>query len=340
MGILNVGIGEASESIILPQITTAQRNALPPEVGQIIFNTDDFEVQFYNGTEWKNGGSAPFEAIGGVITDVGGYRIHTFENDGAFTVTAGARNCEFLVVAGGGGGGGWGGGGGAGGYRCSVAGETSGGGISPEGTLAAVEGSYTIKVGSGGGRGTTGYTGGGAGQSSYIIGPGGTDITSIGGAGGGWWQGNVPAQGGSGGGGSGTGAGGQGTSGQGTNGGPGQGNQSSPYLGHGGGGGANQNGGTGSGVIGGNGGNGLTSSISGTAVLRGGGGGGHSPGLGNAGTSSGGSGGGGGGGNYYNAAQAESGQVNTGGGGGGNYGDSSRLCGEGGSGIVIIRYAI
>ena len=338
MGILNVGIGEAAESIILPQITTAQRNALPPETGQIIFNTDDFEVQFYNGTEWKNGGSAPFEATGGVITDLGGYRIHTFENDSAFTVVAGARSCEFIVVAGGGGGGGWGGGGGAGGYRSSVSGELSGSGITPEGALSAVEGTYTIKVGSGGTRGTTGYTGGGAGGNSYIIGPGGIDITSQGGAGGGWWQGNVPAQGGSGGGGSGSGAGGIGTVGQGTDGAAGQGNQSGPHLGHGGGGGASQAGSQGSGVTGGNGGDGIGSLITGQSIVRAGGGGGHSPGQGNAATSDGGAGGGGGGGNYYNAAQAENGRDGFGGGGGGNYGDGSRLCGEGGSGVVIIRY--
>ena len=98
MGILNVGV-ITSESIILPKISTAQRNALPPETGQLIFNTDDFEVQFYNGTEWKNAGSAPI--TGGTVTDVGGYRIHQFNNDGAFVVTAGSRSCEFLVVAGG-----------------------------------------------------------------------------------------------------------------------------------------------------------------------------------------------------------------------------------------------
>ena len=340
MGILNVGVGEAAESIILPKISTAQRNALPPETGQLIFNTDDFEVQFYNGTEWKNAGSAPFEATGGTVTDVGGYRIHSFTNDGAFVVTAGSRSCEFLVVAGGGGGGGWGGGGGAGGYRNSVQGELSGSAISNEGQLTAVQGSYTIKVGNGGSRGTTGYTGGGPGGDSYIIGPGGINITSIGGAGGGWWQANVPAQGGSGGGGSGSGAGSQGTPGQGSAGGPGQGSQSGPYLGHGGGGGAGQIGGTGSGVIGGTGGNGLTSSITGVAQQRAGGGGGHSPGLGNASVAPGGAGGGGKGGNYYNAAQADNGDDNSGGGGGGNYGDNSRLCGEGGSGIVIIRYAI
>ena len=340
MGILNVGISKANSSILLPQISTAQRNALPPEKGHIIFNTDDFEVQFYNGVEWKNAGAAPFEANGGTVTDVGGYRIHTFTGDNAFNVTAGTGLVEYLIIAGGGGGGGWGGGGGAGGYKSSVQGELSGGATTAEGALLVEVGSYSVKVGQGGSRGTTAYTGGGAGGDSWIIGPGGINITSLGGAGGGWWQGNVPPVGGSGGGGSGTGNGSAGTAGQGTAGAAGQGNQSSPYLGHGGGGGAGQAGSQGSGVTGGKGGDGLTSAITGSAVQRGGGGGGHSPGLGNSATSQGGAGGGGGGGNYYNPAQAEDGQENYGGGGGGNYGDSSRLCGLGGKGVVIIRYPI
>ena len=64
---------------------------------------------------------------------------------------------NFLVVAGGGGagaaysGGGGSGGGGAGGYRCSVSGESSGGGSSAESVFKAVRNvSYTITVGAGG----------------------------------------------------------------------------------------------------------------------------------------------------------------------------------------------
>ena len=62
--------------------------------------------------------NSPFAAIGGTVTNIGGYRIHTFTSNGTLTVT-GNGNVEALVVAGGGGGGssqtssGGGGGGGA-----------------------------------------------------------------------------------------------------------------------------------------------------------------------------------------------------------------------------------
>ena len=334
----------ATEAFKVPTYTEAQRDALVDvQEGFLIHNSTAEQLEIYYSGDWRNpgnktaAGGGTLEATGGAVNTSGAYRIHTFTTDGIFNVASGTAEIEYLVIGGGGGGGGWGGGGGAGGYRCSVVGEQSGQSTPAENKIEVSPGQYSIKVGQGGSRGTTAYTGGGAGGDSEISGPG-VSVTSKGGAGGGWWQGNVPSQGGSGGGGSGTGAGGVGTPGQGNDGASGQGNQSSPYLGHGGGGGAGQAGSIGSGVIGGKGGDGINSLITGQAITRGGGGGGHSPGLGNAATSSGGSGGGGGGGNYYNAAQAESGQDGFGGGGGGNYGDSSRLCGLGGSGIVIIRY--
>ena len=336
----------ATEAYKVPSYTEAQRDALTGvEEGFLIYNDTSEQLEIYYAGDWRNignvtqAGGGGIEALGGSVSTSGAYKIHTFANDDTFTVSSGGGEIEYLVIAGGGGGGGWGGGGGAGGYRNSVLGEQSGGATAAESRVTVQEGTYSIKVGIGGSRGTTAYTGGGAGADSSIIGPG-VNIIAKGGAGGGWWQGNVPPIGGSGGGGSGTGSGSQGIAGQGTAGASGQGNQSGPYLGHGGGGGAGQSGSQGSGVIGGKGGDGLISLITGQAITRGGGGGGHSPGLGNAGKSIGGAGGGGGGGNYYNAAQAENGQDGTGGGGGGNYGDSSRLCGLGGKGIVIIRYPI
>ena len=69
---------------------------------------------------------------------------------------------DYLVIAGGGGGGGNnnvapGGGGGAGGYRASYNSETSGGGGSSETTLTLLSGtSFTVTVGAGGTRATTG----------------------------------------------------------------------------------------------------------------------------------------------------------------------------------------
>ena len=54
-------------------------------------------------------------ATGGTVTDVGGYRIHTFNSGANFVVTQGGE-VDYLVVGGGGGGGrDAGGGGGAGG---------------------------------------------------------------------------------------------------------------------------------------------------------------------------------------------------------------------------------
>ena len=334
----------ATEAFKVPTYTEAQRDALVDVLeGFLIHNSTAEQLEIYYSGDWRNlgnktaAGGGSIDAIGGTVSTSGAYKVHTFESDGIFTVNSGTAEIEYLVIAGGGGGGGWGGGGGAGGYRCSVVGEQSGGQTPAENKVEVTEGAYSIKVGSGGAKGTTGYTGGGSGEDSEIAGPG-VSITAKGGAGGGWWQGNVPPIGGSGGGGSGSGSGSPGVAGQGNAGGNGQGSQGSPYLGHGGGGGSSAGGKVGSGVTGGNGGNGTASLITGQSIIRAGGGGGHSPGLGNSALSSGGTGGGGGGGNYYNAAQAENGSDGKGSGGGGNYGDASRLCGVGGSGLVVIRY--
>lgn len=271
------------------------------------------------------------KAIGGNIIDFDGtYWIHTFTSSGTFTPIA-SLSCDYLVIAGGGGGGAsYGGGGGAGGYRTG-----SGLGVLP---LT----NYPITVGAGG-TGmpiATGVVGSG---SSSIF----STITSDGGGGGG--TGNPqqlsfgPANGGSGGG-----VGGwvpstnstntpvgTGISGQGNNGGSSSG---TGWKGGGGGGGAGAAGANGSNngsiALGGNGGAGLTSSITGTAITRAGGGGagaGFNNTEGTAGT-----GGAGGGGNGSNTTTGSAGTVSTGGGGGG--GDQNDSGGNGGSGVVIIRY--
>ena len=253
-------------------------------------------------------------AIGGTVTTIGDYRIHTFTSSGTFTVNK-SMNVDVLVVAGGGAGSAGangGAGGGAGGYRTNVAYPvTSGPAI-------------TVTVGAGGigstSTGTNGY--------NSVFGT----IISIGGGGG-----TVASNGSSGGSGSGAPASGQsythgsGTSGQGNNG--GNNNTTSPYPG-GGGGGAGAAGGNGYGSTGGVGGTGLASSITGSSVYYAGGGGcggtfqGASP-------SSGGNGGGGAGAGPTGNATA--GTPNTGGGGGGA-GNTSGSSGNGGSGIVIVRY--
>ena len=96
---------------------------------------------------------------GGTITTSGDYRIHTFNSSGNFVVAGNTllKNVEYLVIGGGGGGGyhtanGYYydsvGGGGAGGYRCSVSGETSGGGVAAEPPISYLtSGTYECQVG-------------------------------------------------------------------------------------------------------------------------------------------------------------------------------------------------
>ena len=44
----------------------------------------------------------PVSADGGIITDYNGYKIHTFNSSGTFTVASDSMIAEILVVAGGG----------------------------------------------------------------------------------------------------------------------------------------------------------------------------------------------------------------------------------------------
>jgi len=264
--------------------------------------------------------SSSFTATGGAIstyTAAGvNYKVHTFTSSGTFTAGA-SGTVDVLVVAGGGAGGGdpMGGGAGAGGSRTATG-------------LPVVATGYSVTVGGGGAavtsaRGTVGY------NSTF------STITSIGGGGGGQGNGGVKAglSGGSGGGGSGyNGGGGSGTSGQGNQG------ASGAHYGGGGGGGAGASGNGGGHNPGGTGGSGSSSSITGSSITRAGGGGGGS--YGGGGAISGGSGGGGQGGGVTTPGPT-SGSVNTGSGGGGspnNY--ITYASGAGGSGIVIIRYAV
>jgi hypothetical protein len=64
------------------------------------------------------------------ITEYQAETITTFNASGTFTTQPKTTEVTYLVVAGGGAGGDTGGGGGAGGFRTSVPGATSGGGIS------------------------------------------------------------------------------------------------------------------------------------------------------------------------------------------------------------------
>jgi len=266
------------------------------------------------------------KATGGIITEDSQYWYHTFGASGTFTPKQ-ALTVDYLVVAGGGGGTAYTGGGGAGGLRCTVT--ATGGGGALESPLSLASGTpIAVTVGGGGTRGTDGTGNSGSSGSNSIF----STITSTGGGGGGGDDING-LTGGSGGGGGDGGNGGNPTTNQGYAGG----NATNAYGG-GGGGGAGQvgaaswNGTTGTR----NGGNGVATIISGTSVTYGGGGGG---GFRNGGTQGlGGTGGGGNGGIITGAVNGSPGTPNTGGGGGG--GNATNLVGgNGGSGIVIVRYA-
>lgn len=281
-------------------------------------------------------------------TSVSGYRIHTFTASTTnFINYINNLSIEYLVIAGGGAGGSAGGGGGAGGYKTNVPGQPSGANSSTLGafTLPGTSSgtTYTITVGAGGSV-NSGNPGGQGGLSS-ISGSGITDITTVGGGGGGSYLGSLsPTNGGSAGGqASGNGSAASATANQGTTGSGGSGGTG--VTTGGGGGGAGSAGSTGTSSAGGSGGGGLNNNITGTSVTRGGGGagGGDNRNPGTAG-GTGGSGGGGQGNQTANSGQGDQGEDGKGAGGGGGSissgGDHDVSGGDGGDGIVIIRYQL
>ncbi len=274
------------------------------------------------------------EATGGSVStfsdEHGEFRVHTFTNEGAdtFEITSGSGEIEVLVVAGGGGGGGssnnrWGGAGaGAGGLIQTV--------------LGAESGTYDLAVGAGGAGGVGDSNAGEQGEDSVF-----GDLVALGGA---RARGqNNQYDGGSGSGGapqSSTAAhhGGRGLQPESASGGFGNdGGWGTEAIGNdragGGGGGAGSPGGDAGPSTGGDGGDGWLSFITGTGVYYAGGGGG-------AGRHVGGEGGLGGGGGGTVDGDGESAAPNTGGGGGASSLGEDRTGGDGGSGIVVVRYKI
>lgn len=269
------------------------------------------------------------KATGGdIVTTDGTYWYHAFRNSGTFTPSV-ALTADVLVVAGGGGGGGQpdsgnsSGGGGAGGYLYFASQSVS--------TSA-----LTVTVGAGGAGGPAGSNNGSQGSNSQF----GALTASVGGGFG--QRAFDTALGGTGG--SGGGSSGSATSGQGNSGGTSVGAGSNYQGGGGGGAGA-----AGSGA--GNGGAGLNTlsswfSVTGTGVsgyVAGGGGGGQY--FFTDGTRLGGAGGGGNGGGWNGSTLVApvAGTVNTGGGGGGagsRDGQGAKAGAAGGSGLVIVRYAV
>ena len=263
------------------------------------------------------------------------YKIHVYQTPGTFSfVPAQDMLVEYLVVGGGGGGSDTGAGG-AGGYRCSLAGEISGGGVPAESPLLVQSGvSVTVVVGAGGNAGPDNGVGTQGGSSQF------GSIISLGGGAGGRFDQASAGSGGSGGGG-GLSAAGLGTAGQGFNGGPGWGSNAAPYSG-GGGGGAGGLGSAGTSSVAGNGGPGQISSIDGTPRRRSGGGSGQTwvQSLTAGGIPGDGGGGLGAKGSPRLVPPTPGFPVSGGGGGGGDggTGGSAFLPQAGGSGIVIVRY--
>ena len=252
---------------------------------------------------------------------------------------------EYVIVGGGGGAPAYysAGGGGAGGYRSSVQGESSGGGASAEAPFQVSAGvTYNIIVGRGG-RGTTGDNSlqrpENGGKSAFA------NIVAYGGGAGGCQQAGAefPEDGGSGGGqrnSANNAPGGLGISGQGYRGGNSIGTSSygdPNYPGSGGGGAGGAGGDVSTTTTSTNGGIGVQSSITGVATYYAGGGGGSAQ---NGGTS--GNGGLGGGGNAGSGAgnKGYPGQPGESGKGGGGGAGNRSIGGNGGSGVVILRYPV
>ena len=309
----NVSIDDA---LNLKSYTTTQRDALTSVAGDIIYNTTTSKVEYYDGSAWASG--------------------------------IAAIQVQYVIVGGGGSGAGvWGSaniaasGAGAGGYVSSVIGENSGGGLSSHQILyLAPSTNYPVSVGAGGSAsGSQNQHSGYIGNTSYFN----NIVANGGGAAQSYVQNHAKGRQASGGSGAGRGAyinhagitdeGGQGLAGQGFDGGATQVKYNGAANAAGGGGGASAAGGDGSSNNGGNGGAGVATSISGSSVTYAGGGGGGA-------YATQGTGGAGGGADGVKNANGNAGTANTGGGAGGLYitNTTARYGGNGGSGVVILRY--
>jgi hypothetical protein len=308
--------------------------------GQTAGDTISVSILNQDGTPSSNAISKAVVGLptGGTITTYGSYRVHTFTSSGSITFYSGfTPNIEYLAVAGGGGAGG---GSSTGGYTGGGGGGA--GGLS-SGTSSTNTESYTVTIGAGGAGGA--ISGSGTTGQNTVFG----SVTVLGGGGGGSGgpetsSNRIGKNGGSGGGsGYRSTTGGSGTSGQGFAGG-----HAGPVeQGSGGGGGAGGAGQDGvnspNEYIGGDGGVGVQNSLrTGSAVYYAGGGGagGLSVSSLNGFPGSGGLGGGGDG-KYLSSQAGVSGTTSTGGGGGGGgRADTPAVGGNGGSGIVIVRYQL
>lgn len=308
-------------------IASATSNLKVDAVKQQISIKGLYDEDFSSSLQMSPAGIWKAQRVG---LDGQGFTVVVYDSVGnhSFTPPAGITSVDYLVIAGGGGGGAWyGGGGGAGGMRT--------------GTLAVTPGvpvAITVGDGGAGAPGGTDNSSGSNGQNSSI----GAIVSTGGGGGGTGANGDNAGQNGGSGGGAGGGSnanpqgpGGAGIAGQGNNGRTGRYSNTAGNRAGGGGGGAGAIGGASpNNGRGGAGGAGLQSNITGANTFYAGGGGG-------AGNTSGGAGGNGGGGAGSNTGNGNNGADMTGGGGGAAAGgiNSTRHGGDGGSGLVIVRYS-
>jgi hypothetical protein len=322
----------------VPVGTTAQRPGTPV-AGQVRFNASTGVVENYIDTAstWLPAATKNVKATGGNVvydTNINGteYRVHLFTSTGTSTFTVQhPGKVEYLIIAGGGAG--------SKAHNTNTCGGGGAGGVIT-GTTNVTTQAYSIVVGAGGTCNTAGGNRTGTnGSNSSAFG-----LTAIGGGRGGDQEGTAASGGSGGGAGSyrvsigatAPGAAGSGTAGQGNNGGAHSGTVGNGGCGGGGAGSVGQADGVDPTNVGNgtNGGFGISSSITGYKVMYAAGGGSSpwqdaTPGKGGIG------GGGNGGGNSANAV---GGLENTGSGGGGA--KSGTIAGNGGSGIVVIRYPL
>jgi hypothetical protein len=178
-----------TSAVKIPVGTTGQRPGTPV-AGQMRYNSTLDQAEVYSGTEWKAVGGSPFDASGGVITTIDGYKIHTYTVSGTFTPSLTKEGkVEVLVVGAGGGG-----------SNYHPHGGGGGGGAVVTGFINIAKGTapMSVVVGTGGAPGSAGGTsyfgpftanGGGSGSGYYGGGSGsgnsGTAGGSPGGGGGG-----------------------------------------------------------------------------------------------------------------------------------------------------------
>ena len=183
-----------TSAVKIPVGTTGQRPGTPV-AGQMRYNSTLDQAEVYSGTEWKAVGGSPFDASGGVITTIDGYKIHTYTVSGTFTPSLTKEGkVEVLVVGAGGAGSSFnpcGGGGGAGavvtGFLSIAKGTAPISVVVGSGSSGTGGASYFSSFTANGGQPGGGYTGGTSGSGI----PGATGNSGGAGAGGGARTGEV-----------------------------------------------------------------------------------------------------------------------------------------------------